>query len=215
MLAAALLAGCSGEEPGAPTSSANPSAPGAVSPGGGDQGRPSGEALGPQPARTLVEGGVSVTVPPGWNAVSMDPASREAAVAAERDPRTKQFLTERLEGMAETGGLMYLYDLGDLDAGVLSALEVYRYPGTDPDAVAQETIAPALEGSGLNPEVGTADLPAGRATTVTGRLDGQDVSLTNEVTLVVIGPSVVALNATFSDSTREVVQKAVASARPA
>ncbi len=218
VLTAALLAGCSDDQPAAVTSSANPSAPSAGSPGpSGAPGSagPSGEALGPQPARTLAEGGVRITVPPGWNASSLEPASREAAVDAAPDPQTQQFLAERLEGMAQTGGLMYLYDLSALDEGVLSAVEVYRYPGTDPESIARATVAPALEQAGLAPEIASTDLPAGPATTVTGRLDGDEVSLTNEVALLVIGPSVVSLSATFSDGTREVVQGVLASAQPA
>lgn len=201
VLTGAVLSGCSSEEAPEVRSSPNPST--------------SGESQGPQPARTLAEAGVSVSVPPGWNAVSLDPGSRQAAIDAEQDPQIKQFVSERLEGMAQTGGIMWLYDLRALDEGVLSAVEVYRYPGTDPQAIAQDTIVPKLAEAGLDPEMGTVDLPAGQATTVTGRVDQEGVSLTNEVTLLVVGPSVVSLSATFGDATEAEVQAVLGSVKAA
>lgn len=227
VVGALALAGCSGEPSSAPEPSASSSAtrspstsspptPSAPSAGTSPSTTPPADAQqGPPAPRRLVDAGVSVEVPAGWSAASLDPASQQAAVAAEKDPQVAAFLKSRLEGMAATGGVMYLYDLSKLDQGVLSAVEVYRYPGTDPQAVADQKITPAMAQAGLNPQGGTVDLPAGKAVTVTGTLAGAGVTLTNAVALLVLGPSVVSLNATFADPTADQVRAVLSSVRAA
>ena len=145
----------------------------------------------------------------------MDPTSRQAAVAGQPDQKDAAFLKSQLDRMAATGGVMYLYDLSRVDQGVLSAVEVYRYPETDPRAVADQKIAPAMKEAGLAPVVGTTDLPAGEAVTVTGRADTQGVALTSAVALLTLGPSVVSLTATFADPTAAQVQAVLASVQAA
>lgn len=222
VVGALVLAGCSGGGASAPSSpsasassssSAAPSVPAPPAPQASAGASPA--PAGPPAPRRLVDAGISVEVPAGWSAASMDPASRQAAVAAEKDPKSAAFLKSRLDGMSTTGGVMYLYDFSRLDQGVLSALEVYRYPGTDPQGVADQKIAPSMKGAGLAPVVGTTDLPAGRAVTVTGRTDANGVALTNAVALLVLGPSVVSLNATFGDPGAAQVQAVLASVQAA
>ena len=227
VVGALALAGCSGEPSSAPGPSASSSsatrspstssspAPSAPSAGSPSTTPPANAQQGPPAQRRLVDAGISVEVPAGWSAASLDPASQQAAVAAEEDPQVAAFLKSRLEGMAGTGGVMYLYDLSRLDQGVLSAVEVYRYPGTDPQAVADQKITPAMAQAGLDPVGGTVDLPAGRAVTVTGKLAGPSVTLTNAVALLVLGPSVVSLNATFADPTADQVRAVLSSVRAA
>ena len=230
VVGALALAGCSGEPSSTPRPTASsssaaaspsaPSPPAPSAPSGDATSSPStppaaGAPQGPPAPRRLVDAGISVEVPAGWSAASLDPASQQAAVAAEKDPQVAAFLKSRLEGMAGTGGVMYLYDLSRLDQGVLSAVEVYRYPGTDPQAIADQKITPAMAQAGLNPEGGTVDLPAGKAVTVTGTLAGPSVTLTNAVALLVLGPSVVSLNSTFADPTADQVRAVLSSVQAA
>lgn len=217
---ALLLAGCGGSadtDPGPAAASASsvattaPSTPPEASP----QASTAPSTAPSSEAGTFTRDGVTLDLPTGWKAAGLEPRERQQAIAEASEPALKQFLTQRLDGAAQTGGIMYLYDPRSIGQGEVSTVEVYGYPDrASVQEVVDAVVVPRLSGAGLSPKVEPTTLPAGKATQVATSTDAPSgLAVRNKVVVLMLGDRVVGVSGTDTGKVSPELDEVLASVR--